>query len=150
MAVPSAAAILDELNQKDPPVLALLWQCRTTEYLHVWEEGPLLPRRFARLLLQQGHPTLALEVASRGLAERYRDDLDLLYCRALALVNSGNTTRAALFVQELLERTDLPLAIRSDALSLAGRIRKDVAGRTANPSTRAETQRDPRRRRVIG
>jgi class 3 adenylate cyclase len=138
MAAPTAADVLEQLNQKDPPVLALLWQCRTKEYLHVWEEGPQLLRRFARLLLQQGHPTLALEVAARGLAERYRDDHDLLYCRALALVNSGNTTRAALFVEEMLERKDLSVATRSDALSLAGRIRKDVAGRTVKPTARAE------------
>jgi class 3 adenylate cyclase/tetratricopeptide (TPR) repeat protein len=134
----TAAAILQQLAQKDPPVLALLWQCRTPEYLHVWKEGPELLRRFARLLIQQGHPTLALEVASRGLTERYHNDPELLYWRSLALVNCGNTTRAALFVQEMLDRNDLPPAIRRDALSLAGRIRKDVAGRTARPAARTE------------
>ena len=118
-------------------VLNLLALCRTPEYLHVWQEGPELLRRFARLLLKQGHPTLALEVAARGLDARlYPDDHDLLFCRARALVNCGNPTRAEAFVREFLERTDLPIAIRSDALSLAGRIRKDLAARGTDRDVR--------------
>ena len=106
---PTAAAILEQLADKDAQVLNLLALCRTPPYLHVWSEGPELLRRFARLLLKQGHPTLALEVAARGLAEKlYPNDPDLLYCRALALARSGNPTRAACFVQEMLGRPDLP------------------------------------------
>src|SRR4051794_38585736 len=100
MTAPTAAAILEQLEQKDAQVLNLLALCRAEPYLGVWQEGPELLRRFARLLFKQGHPTLALEVAARGLDKVYPGDHDLLYCRALALVNSGNTTRAA--VQDLL------------------------------------------------
>ncbi len=142
MTAPNAAAILEQLAGKDAQVLGLLALCRTPEYLHVWREGPELLRRFARLLLKQGHPTLALEVAARGLDEKaYPNDHDLLYCRALALVNSGNPTRADRFVRELLELGGLPLAIHSDALSLAGRIRKDLAARSADRGVRTSRLR---------
>src|SRR5262249_7037864 len=117
---PTAAAILEQFADKDAQVLNLLALCRTQRYLGVWLEGPELLRRFARLLLQQGHSTLALEFAARGLDKLYAGDHDLLYCRALALANSGNPARATLFVQELLARTDLAPALRGDALALAG------------------------------
>ncbi len=130
MIAPTAAAVLEHLAHKDAQVLNLLALCRTPSFDGVWSQGPALHHRFARLLLRQGHPTLALQVAARGL-DRYPGDPNLLYCRAGALVNSGNTTRAAWDVQHLLDRTDLPPALRSDALSLAGRVRKDVAARTA-------------------
>jgi tetratricopeptide (TPR) repeat protein len=143
MTAPNAAAILEQLAGKDAQVLNMLALCRTPEYVHVWREGPDLARRFARLLLKQGHPTLALEVAARGLDEKaYPNDHELLYCRALALVNSGNPTRADRFVRELIALGDLPLAIQSDALSLAGRIRKDLAARSADRSICANRLRD--------
>jgi class 3 adenylate cyclase/tetratricopeptide (TPR) repeat protein len=142
MTVPIAAGILEQLAQKDAPVLNLLALCRTKPYLSIWAEGPELLRRFARLLLKQGHPTLALEVAAQGLANRYANDHDLLYCRALAMVNSGNPTRAAKFVQELLDQPDLSTAHRGDGLSLAGRIRKDVAARTVDRAARTARFRE--------
>ena len=143
MITPTAAAVLEQLSENDAQVLNLLALCRTPEFAHVWTEGPELLRRFARLLLKQGHPTLALEVAARGLADNaYATDLDLMYCRALALARSGNPTRASVFVQALLNRMDLPLAIHSDALSLAGRIRKDVAARTSDQAVRIARLRE--------
>ena len=105
--VPTAAAILEQLSQKGVRLLSVLALCRMPDYVPVWYESPKLFQRFARLLLKQGHPTLALEVAARGLADKaYPNDLELMYCRALALVNSGNPTRADFFVQELLARGD--------------------------------------------
>jgi class 3 adenylate cyclase/tetratricopeptide (TPR) repeat protein len=143
MTIPTAAAILDQLAAKDAQILNLLALCRTPEFQHVWAQGPELPRRFARLLLKQGHPTLALEVASRGLAETaYPNDLDLMYCRALALARSGNPTRASWFVQDILGRAELPPTILSDSLSLAGRIRKDLAIRTTDPNVRIDRFRE--------
>ncbi len=142
MVAPTAATVLEQLSEKGVQVLNLLALCRTPEYIHVWSEGPELLRRFARLLLKQGHPTLALEVAARGLDKLYSDDLDLLYCRALALVNSGNATRAGVFVEELLARTDLSPLLRSDVLSLAGRIRKDSAARTTDSAVRTARLED--------
>jgi class 3 adenylate cyclase len=143
MIAPTAATILEQLSVPDAPVLNLLALCQTPEYLHVWREGPELVRRFASLLLEHGHPTLALEVAARGLDENYYpNDQHLLYCRARALVNSGNPTRADLFVRALVNRADLPLEIRSDALCLAGRIRKDLAARSADQALRLGRLRD--------
>ncbi len=142
MIAPTAADILEQLAQKDAQVLNLLALCRTGPYLGVWTQGPELLRRFARLLLKQGHPTLALEVASRGLDKKaYPNDHDLLYCRALALVRSGNSTRADWFLRDLLDRTELAPALRSDALSLAGRIRKDLAAHTHDPAVRTARRR---------
>src|SRR5207253_637773 len=106
--VPTADAILEQLSARNAPVLQLLALCRMPLHDAVWTHGPQLHRRFARLLIKQGHPTLALEVAARGLDDkRYPNDPELLYWRALALVNSRNTTKADQFVQELLARTDL-------------------------------------------
>src|SRR5262245_28982595 len=110
----TAPAILEQLGETNAPVLNLLALCRTPAYSHVWSQGPELFRRLARLLRKQGQPTLALEVAARGLNKLYPGDHDLMYCRALALARSGNPTRAAWFVQEMLRLTDLPPAIRSD------------------------------------
>jgi hypothetical protein len=50
MIIPTAAAILEQLADKDAQVLNLLARCRTEPYLGVWLEGPELIRRFARLL----------------------------------------------------------------------------------------------------
>lgn len=134
MIPPTAEAFLGLLEHKDAQVLNLLALCRTAPYVdRVWVQGPQLLRRFARLLLKQGHPTLALEVAARGLDKLYPDDLELMHYRALALVNCGNTTRAVWFVRELLKRPDLTELRRIEALSLAGRIDKDIAARTADP-----------------
>jgi class 3 adenylate cyclase len=125
----SADAVLEQLDQKGAAILHLLTMCRTPDYQHVWTQGPKLPRRFARLLLKQGHPTLALEVASRCLSA-YVGDHELAYCRALALANSGNPTRAEAFVRELLADDGLPANIRSDSLALLGRVHKDLAARS--------------------
>ncbi len=95
MLLPTATAVLKELEDKDAPVLNLLALCRTQPYLGVWFEGPELLRRFARLLLKQGHPTLALEVAARGLDDKvYPNDHDLLYCRASPWPAAATPTRA--------------------------------------------------------
>jgi hypothetical protein len=68
---PTTAALLEQLSEKD----AL---CRTPEFSPVWSQGPELFRRLARRL-QQGQPTLALEVAARGLADKaYPNDLELM------------------------------------------------------------------------
>ncbi len=134
----SAKAILEQLDRPGAQVLNLLALCRTPPYVDVvWSQGPELLRRFAHLLLKQGYPTVALEVAARGLAmPAYAADHDLLYCRALALVRSGNPTRADWFVRDLLERSNLPPHLRIETLSLAGRIRKDLAAANGNPTER--------------
>ena len=134
MTAPTAAAILEQLSPKDAQVLNLLALCRTPEYLHVWKEGPELLRRFARLLLKQGHPTLALEVAARGLDEKPIPTTTTCSTAAPSPWSTAATPPApSCSSGSSLERTDLPLAIRSDALSLAGRIRKDLAARAHRP-----------------
>lgn len=133
--------VLEELEPKGAPVPSILARCRMPENLSVWTDGPELGRRFAQLLIKQGHPTLALEVAARSL-ERYPGDHELLYYRALALARCGNPTRANRFVQEMLKLDDLPPSLRSETLSLAGRVRKDRANRTADPEVRRRRFRE--------
>ena len=108
------------------------------ENLSVWTEGSALGCRLAELLIKQGHPTLAVDYRPRSL-DRCPADHQLLYYRALALARCGNPTRAERFVQELLKRDDLPPSLRSETLSLAGRVRKDRANRTADPGARRAT-----------
>src|SRR5437016_3529063 len=116
---PTAASVLEQLAQKDAHVLNLLALCRKKEHEDIWTQDPELFRRFAFLLLKQGHPTLALEVASRGLEKNcYPEDNTLRYYQALALVRSGNPTRADLFVKEFLARPGLSVQLKSDTLSL--------------------------------
>ncbi len=136
-----AADFLERLADKNAPVLNLLAESRVEENRAAWKEGPQLSRRFARLLLKQGHPTLALEVAARSLDEVYPDDHELLYCRAFALARCGNPTKARLFAEGLL-KLELSPAMRTEALSLAGRIRKDLAARTADPAVRVRRLRE--------
>jgi class 3 adenylate cyclase len=142
---PTAEAVLEQLGQEGAPVLHLLALCRTPDYLHVWAQGPELPRRFAKLLLKQGHPTFALEVASRCLEQHaYPGDPELLFYRALALANSGNLTRAGHLVRDLLRRDGLPVDVRGRGLDLAGRIGKDLAARAHD-----EVDRDANLRKAL-
>ena len=137
MTAPTSASVLKQLAEKDAPVLNLLAECRKKENEDIWMKDPELFRKFASILLKQGHPTLALEAAARGLDFVPEDNL-LRYSRALALVRSGNPTRADLFVKELLGRPGLPIQLKSDALSLAGKVRKDAGMRTPPSLARTE------------
>jgi class 3 adenylate cyclase/tetratricopeptide (TPR) repeat protein len=129
----TAAWVLKQLAHKDAPLLHLLSRCREQGNEHVWEQGPALHRLFARLLRKQGHPSLALEVAARGLEEnRCPGDHELMYLRALALADCGNLTKADDFVQALLALPDLSDHFLTEALSLAGRIRKARSASTPN------------------
>ena len=123
MAEPTVEDILERLAPKDAQVLNLLNHYRTDEFQPLWRQDPRLYRAFSRKLLSEGHPAPALEVATVGL-HTHANDPDLLYCRALALARGGNVSRADEFVKELLQR-DLAADLRVEALSLAGRLRKD-------------------------
>jgi class 3 adenylate cyclase/tetratricopeptide (TPR) repeat protein len=137
----TAAAILELLDKKETPLVPLLQTCRHPDYESVWKEGPKVHRRFARLLIKKGHPMLALEVASVGIEKRkYTDDAELHYLRALALARCNNPSIAWSFVKQLLDWPALPKAIRSDSLSLAGRVHKDFAARVG-PAMRQDCLR---------
>src|SRR5262245_3999152 len=139
MSVLTATAVLEQLRAPKAPVLKLLAECRERDNQHVWDEDRALVRRFAELLIDQKHPTIALEVASRGLEDRYYPgDHELLYWRAPALVTTGNPTRVDDFVQELLAAPGLSTHWQTEGLSLAGRVRKDRATRTADPTRRRD------------
>jgi class 3 adenylate cyclase/tetratricopeptide (TPR) repeat protein len=128
----TSAAILELLEKKDTPLVQLLHTCRHPDYEAVWKDGPQVHQKFARLLIKQGHPMLALEVANVGIEKRkYSDDAELHYYRALALARCNNPSKTWDFVQELLKWPSLSKKVRSDTLALAGRVHKDFAVRAA-------------------
>ena len=130
---PTATAILEAIQKQEYPVLTLLNICRQTEYDSVWKQGPEVHRAFAKLLIDQGYPTLALQVANLGIIKREYTDAALEYHRALALARCGNPSQAGEFIDKLLKWPVLPAKIRSDAVSLSGRVNKDLATRATEP-----------------
>ena len=127
-------AVLERLADKHVPVLTLLALCRTPQYRDVWPQGPELPRRFARLLLKQGHP--ASPSSRRPRAGRAATPTTpTCSTAALSPWPAAATPLAPRCSCRRCPRPSRPIAAhRSDALSLAGRTRKDVAAR---PPTRA-------------
>jgi class 3 adenylate cyclase/tetratricopeptide (TPR) repeat protein len=98
---------------------------------------------FAKALISAGHFTAAYDYASRALQHQPRD-FPLMYRQALALARGRNVHRARDVVERLLEAIESQrrpdLALHDEALSLAGRLFKDL-GRAS--------RRDPRRRRRL-
>lgn len=137
----TASEVLRRLGSAEVSLLELLEQCRHESNHAIWGQGAELCRLFAQRLLKQGHPSLALEVARRGLSEGYPNDPELEYCRALALARCDSPTRAAAVVRELVNRNDLPAKLTIDALSLAGRVHKDFAARAKDPNVRTNRYR---------
>ncbi len=71
-----------------------------------------------------GQYVIASDILGEGLGA-FPDHAPLLYYAALALARSGARGYAMRHVERLLSRTDLEAHLRSEALSLAGRIAKD-------------------------
>ena len=71
-----------------------------------------------------GQATLGFDILKEGLAESPQDTA-LRYYSALALAKSGARGYAASQLDQLLSMTDLDTHLRSEALSLAGRLAKD-------------------------
>jgi class 3 adenylate cyclase/tetratricopeptide (TPR) repeat protein len=124
MANPLGDRILEELVAPGVETVVLLQRYHSEQWSKTWEEDARLYRAFGRQLVRIGQPTLAFEVIREGLAH-HPADADLLYLRAFALARGRNVWKAEEYVQELLQVADLQPRLRVEALSLAGRLKKD-------------------------
>lgn len=79
----------------------------------------------AKGLIQSGRSLRAFELCREGL-DRHPNDPLLEFYEALALARGGNPARAGHILAGLLKRADLPIALRVEALSLGGRLAKDL------------------------
>jgi len=91
-------------------------------------------REFTRKLLEQGFPTLALDLAQEG-KEYLQVDFPLQYLLALAARRGGNAKYAASLLEPILPQAidmslDIPISLRVDIISLQGGILK-ILSRTS-------------------
>jgi class 3 adenylate cyclase/tetratricopeptide (TPR) repeat protein len=113
-----------------------------------WESDPRLYRAFARAMLKEGFPTLALSVARRGL-EVFLNDLDLGYVVALAYGRGGNIASAELAIAPLLDAATrigngaqlMSPSLRIEIFTLRGRLFKDHLHRESDGLRRNELAR---------
>ena len=99
--------------------------------LRAWEERdpagwPAAGRyiELAQQAISLGQYVIASDILGVGLAA-FPDNASLLYYAALAFARSGARGYAMRHVERLLSRSDLEANLRSEVLSLAGRIAKD-------------------------
>ena len=81
-------------------------------------------RKNARKLISEGLPRAAFDLVRQGLS-LFPGDTGLLYQATLAMARGGNLRSAQAMADTLLSRTDLDPHLRSETLSLQGRIFKD-------------------------
>lgn len=98
----------------------------------------------AKTLIQSGHSARAFDLCREGLA-RYPGEASIEYYEALALARGGNPSRARQSIIQLLARTDLPMALRVEVLSLAGRLAKDRVRGATTPARRRRYAREAAR-----
>lgn len=101
--------------------LAREWEGRDPR---CWDRHHRLFVEFSRKAVTLGQPMLAFDIAREGLA-RFPRRRELGYLAALALAKCGATSHAARLLDKLLADGALAAKLRSEALSLAGRIAKD-------------------------
>src|SRR4051812_2288751 len=100
---PDVATVLSRLEST--PAIELLETYDHTEWRELWErddQGPRLYRALSPALVNQGFPTLALQLARRGL-ESFPDDAELRYTVVLAYARGGNLPSAEQALAPLLK-----------------------------------------------
>src|SRR3989304_6000040 len=85
--------------------------------------------------LELGHPSLAYDMLKKGMLQ-YPQCLALKYSGALALARSGSVTSADKLVSEILPLLKNQDPLYADALSLAGRLAKDIWSKVKDTSQR--------------
>lgn len=133
-----ADEILGAIAARTASAAELLQRYRLPEYDALWHQHVELYRTFAKRLIAQGNPALALELIRDGL-KAHANDADLEYCEALALLRAGNIARAQEKAWGLLGREDLPVRVQVDALCLYSRSLRDAYQR----------ERDPERKQLL-
>lgn len=132
MPMPTIPELLAQLHAPQPTLLAVLEAAQIEDARSLWQQDSRLYHAFGQALISAGHPTRAYELLRAG-REAHPDEPALQYLSALALARGGNATRAGEQLQTLLNTTTLPPALRSDGLSLAGRLAKDQYAQTRRP-----------------
>src|ERR1051325_4276758 len=130
-------SILDKLSGSDLRVLNLLDTFKVERNEKDLQQDARLYHAFGRKLIGAGHPTRAFDLVREGLLH-HPGDLELKYLSALALSRGRNITKAAEYVNELLDVLEANLKLREDALSLAGRLSKDKYERSSDASLKRE------------
>ena len=134
---PQIDAILKRLLSKGSNALELLEVYKSRDYEHLWVGSPRLYRAFTRKLISESHPNRAFELARDGL-RHHKDDRELTYLLAFALARGGNVSAASEHLATLFKWGDLSPSLLTEALSLEGRLAKDLYERTRSPLRRTE------------
>lgn len=103
--------------------------------LRDWHRSPEHYLQSGRQAIALGQPLFGFEIVKEGLAA-FPEHAELAYLSALALARSGTRHHAARTVDQLLAHADLDARLRSEALSLAGRIAKDRWVALTEPAAR--------------
>lgn len=126
MAENQIVALAEKLIRGGPDAVAALKQLKQVSDPATHNSFPLCD--LVRQLISMGNSRIAFELA-RTATVKSPEDLELRYLGALALARGGNSSGAAFSVSKLLSETGLSDAVRSDALSLKGRLLKDQVQR---------------------
>lgn len=100
--------------------LVRMWQARDPV---AWSHEPARFGSFGRQAIALGAPGVAFDILSEALVQ-FPADAELRYLSALALAKGGSSGQAIRILRELLVRENVG-ELRSDILSLAGRVAKD-------------------------
>jgi class 3 adenylate cyclase len=138
MAATIVEQILKELSAPGAKVLSLLQTYQDGTYEKYWQQDPSLYRAFAKALIGIGQAAAAFELASIGLLQ-HPGDHELLFFRAWALARGRNLLKASEYVQELLTVPSLNAKLKGEALSLAGRLKKDRYQSSKKPHLAGES-----------
>jgi len=135
----SIAELTGRLNDDDVQLVELfktLWQDDNESF---WRGGRDFHVQFTKALISNSHATAAFDYASKALGY-LPDDAALKYLRSLALARGRNVKMARNLTEDLLadlNKRDSPdKAVLGDALSLAGRLFKDLARTTRSNAKR--------------
>ncbi|MEO8497855.1 MAG: TRAFs-binding domain-containing protein, partial [Planctomycetota bacterium] len=133
MTATTVEMILAELASSQRAVPETLNIYKHERHEPLWRSDPRLHRAFAKKLIDGNHLNRAYELVRDGLQEGFHSgDLRLKYLAALALARSGNVSKATALADELLASPGVDDAQKCDALSLKGRLQKDLYQRTGD------------------
>ncbi len=117
--------ILGTVKKRDIDVLSELGAAQSYGFRDLWVKHVELYRGFTEKLIDAGHYAKAFDLAREGL-ENHKADRPLMYWRALALARGKNRSKASEYLEVLLGLKRLNRRLRSEALSLAGRLKKEL------------------------
>lgn len=127
------------LDAPDVALIDLFKRLQADDDATHWSARSDFHTRFGRALISAGHASAAFDYVTKVLAHQGGND-ELTYLQALALARGRNVQRARMVVDALVERlggqSGPDAALLTDALSLAGRVMKDMARATSDTAHR--------------